>query len=185
METLSVGSVESAEPVDWDLISKTVNPILSSRGILLILLLLLFLTLLGLWLLGFWKGNSILDGKILPTGFPTYFIRNLVSTFSLISLAVGTLLIARNLPIFEASMSVFLFFVICACFLTSELLFNHFIDGTGAGLATSLAGTAILFLLVLSWSSTTWSKLLLLLPLLWLIYLSLSFLAFGKKNASS
>lgn len=79
-------------------------------------------------------------------------------------------------------MSVFLFLIICGCFIVSESRFQNFADGTGAGLTTSLATTAILFLLVLSWSSTGWSKLLLILPLLWLIYLSLSYLAFGQKN---
>jgi hypothetical protein len=167
---------------DLNFLSRTLNPILSSHGILLILLLLLLFTLLVLWLIGFRNGNSVLDGKILPTGFPTYVIRNVISSISLISLAVGTLLIAKSLPIFEATMSVFLFLIICGCFIVSESRFQNFADGTGAGLTTSLATTAILFLLVLSWSSTGWSKLLLILPLLWLIYLSLSYLAFGQKN---
>lgn len=132
--------------------------------------------------MGLGKGNTVLDGKILPTGFPTYFIRNFVTSLALISLTLGTVLVARSLPNFEAAMAIFLYLLICSCFLASEALFEHLLDATGAGFAIALSGTATLFLLVLSWSSSGWAKLLLLVPLLWIIYLSISFLAFGKKN---
>ena len=155
----------------------------SNSAVLVIILVIVIISIIAMWLFGSGIGDRVLDGLILPIGFPTYVIRNLFNTVAIILIAVAAWFLIPTLPELEGSVFILLFIIICVALLISEGLLEFRRDANGAGLTCSLAATATLFLIVASWQSANWIKLILILPLLWFVYLTLELLFLARNNA--
>lgn len=180
-----MSSIFSDEPPVKEKVCRTATTtsFFSNSVVLVIILIIAIIAIIALWLFGSGLGDQVLDGLTLPIGFPTYVIRNLFSTLSILLIGVAAWFLIPTLPELEGTVFILLFLVICVALLISEGLFEFRKDANGAGLTCSLAATATLFLIVVSWPSPNWIKLILILPLLWFIYLALEMLFLAKKNA--
>lgn len=180
-----MSSIFSGDPPTKEKGCKAVDPVsfFSNSAVLVIILIISIIAIIALWLFGSGVGDKVLDGLSLPIGFPTYVIRNLFNTFSILLIGLAAWFIIPTLPELEGTIFILLFLVICVALLISEGLFEFRKDTNGAGLTCSLAATATLFLIVVSWPSPNWIKLILILPMLWFIYVALEMLFLAKKNA--
>ncbi len=173
-----------------DYLKETPSPLnpeekfVNNYGILIILILIMIIAIIVIWLLGSKTGDTVTDGKILPSGFPLYLIRNIFSSLSLILLGIGIFFVARYNQDFNSAMLIFLFAICAGCVMLFETYFQVKQDSNTAALILALSTTSILFMIFLSWSVSLWIKFFFFLPLLWFIYLLLEVLYYNSINGS-
>jgi hypothetical protein len=157
----------------------------SKHGILIVILLIVIIAIFAIWLVGSKNGDSVTDGKVLPAGFPLYIVRNIFTSISIALVGIGVYFAVRQNEDFNSVILLLLLVVLAGIVMIYESIFEIRGDAGGSALTISLAGACTLFILFLAWPSSSWVRLIIVVPLLWFVFLLLETIAFHRLNKTS
>lgn len=176
--------IVTTEPVTT-IIPEPGEQFINNHGIIIILILIMIIAIIAIWLFGSKYGDTVTDGKKLPTGFPLYIIRNVFSTLSIILIGLGIYFVSRNNQDFNSGMLILLYVVLAVTTMLYEAYFQIKSDPSTAALVLSLGSTAILFMIFLSWDSPIWVKFFFFIPFVWFFFLVIETLAYSHINGGT
>ena len=138
----------------------------------------------AIWLIGSQRGDSIFSGLRVPIGFPRYVIRNIFTTFAIIMLTIGVIFSFKNTKDFDNTIIIVMYILFLGLVIGLESNIQNREDWDGAALTAPIMLLALAFIVFFTWKNALWTRVLLLLSVIWFIFLTLEVLALKSMNGS-